>query len=120
VLIRRAAEALGTLRAPEAVLDLIVVLKARRVKHATVSAAQYFGKLPIAFGVRYTKVGTAQVPVDPRVAVPYPDAMLEEQRPRMEVTVFRTEVLEALREITGQDFGFDEGDWSRWYEEHKP
>jgi hypothetical protein len=35
------------------------------------------------------------------------------------VTVYRTELLEALRRITGQDFGFDRDDWLRWYEQRK-
>jgi hypothetical protein len=36
-----------------------------------------------------------------------------------DVTVFRTEVLEALRTITGQDFGFEHAAWRRWYEERR-
>jgi hypothetical protein len=37
-----------------------------------------------------------------------------------DVTVYRSEVLDALRLITGEDFGFDEAAWRRWYEEQKP
>jgi hypothetical protein len=36
------------------------------------------------------------------------------------VTVFRTEVMEALKRITGQNFGFDAVAWRRWYEEQLP
>ncbi len=35
------------------------------------------------------------------------------------VTVYRTEVLEALRRLTGQDFGFEREPWQRWYEARK-
>jgi hypothetical protein len=31
------------------------------------------------------------------------------------VTVFRTDVLEALRRITGQNFGFEQDQWREWY-----
>jgi hypothetical protein len=29
-------------------------------------------------------------------------------------------VLEALKQITGQNFGFEREQWRRWYEENKP
>lgn len=34
---------------------------------------------------------------------------------RQRVVVYRTEVLDALRRITGQDFGFDVAAWSNWH-----
>ena len=37
-----------------------------------------------------------------------------------DVTMYRTEVLEALVAITGVNHGFDAAKWRRWYEEHKP
>ena len=42
------------------------------------------------------------------------DQVINEWRYRM-VTVFRTEVLEALRRMSGENFGFDRGEWQNWY-----
>lgn len=35
------------------------------------------------------------------------------------VTVYRTEVMEALKKITGKNFGFEAEEWWRWYEENR-
>ena len=37
----------------------------------------------------------------------------------MNVTVYRTEVREALCKITGRDFGFDMDAWAQWYQENR-
>lgn len=119
VLIRRAAEALGALRAAEAIPDLVNVLKGRRKMVVEVPAPRYFGALGDAFAPAITWIGSMRAVVHPLVAVNNPVTWIELQRRYMQVTVFRTEVLEALRQITGQDFGFDAVQWARWYEESR-
>ncbi len=120
-LVRRAAEALGVLRAPAAVPELIGALKVRRVKRVEVSMARYLGSLPLGFQPSYVTVGGERVILTPQLVLPADmQRGTADRRPEQEVTVYRTEVLEALRETTGVDFGFDEQAWSRWLEESRP
>lgn len=120
LLVKRAAEGLGALNAREAVPDLIAALTAQRRKSVPLPMGRYFNTLPGYYGTRYVYVGPLLVPIDPRFGLLWPVPRLEEPTAVREVTVYRTEVLEALRQITGVDFGFDADAWSRWYEDHKP
>ena len=117
MLIRRAAEGLGTLRARDALHELINTLKARRMKRPVLSLRRYFNGFGLTFEIAYLQVGSTMVRIDPTVALPCISPMIEPVGPLVEVTVFRTEVLEALRQISGEDFGFDQAAWIRWYEE---
>jgi hypothetical protein len=117
LLVKRAAEGLGALNAREAVPDLIAVLTTQRTKPVPLPMGRWFNTLPGYYG--YTYVGPLLMPIDPRFGVLWPVPRLRQPSAVREVKVFRTEVLEALRQITGTDFGFDADAWSRWYEEHK-
>lgn len=119
VIVLRAAEALGVLRAKEAVPELISALKVRKNKLVEVPVNRYFGQLSMVFRGGRTNVGSIELPVVSEVALPNPAAMIATQRRMMRVTVFRTEVREALHKITGEDFGFDGAAWMRWYEENR-
>lgn len=128
LLIRRAAEALGALGAREAVPALIPLLTARRVKEVEVPMGRYFSTLPAAFPVRYHWIGSTMVAVCPNIGVVSanpgftvgpPFGVPRAQTVVKEVTVYRSEVREALRRLTGEDFGFDQAEWRRWYEEHR-
>ena len=46
------------------------------------------------------------------------DPKIEVEQRMINVTVFRTEVLEALKRLTGQNFGFEHEQWRLWYEEN--
>ncbi|MFQ5805184.1 MAG: HEAT repeat domain-containing protein [Phycisphaerae bacterium] len=124
-LIRRAAIGLGMLEAASAVPDLIDVLKAQRRKWVEVSVRYYFGSYATTFDTpTVVALGTAaQIRHSPVLGIeslgPGFVAVGSEYQMR-DVTVFRTEVLEALRKITGEDFGFDEAAWRRWYQEQPP
>jgi hypothetical protein len=120
LMVKRAAEGLAALNAREAVPDLIAVLTARRAKSVPMPMGKYFNTLPGYYGTRYVNLGPLLVPIDPRFGLLWPVPRLEEPAAVREVTVFRTEVLEALRQLTGADFGFDAEAWSRWYDDHKP
>ena len=123
-LVRRAAVALGTLKVESTVPDLIRSLKVQRRKRVEVMAAQYFQYYPNAFDrptVFYSHGSTLlshrpAIGIDPARAV----VLVDSEYAVRNVTVLRSEVREALRNITGKDFGFEEEAWRRWYEEQEP
>ncbi len=123
-LIRRAAIGLGALRSRAAVPDLIPALMARRRKEIEVPASNYFQTYPVVFdqstavvlGDSHIVRHAPQIGFAAAGSYVFPTTRYETQ----EVTVYRTEVLEALRRITDQTFGFDEAAWRRWHEEQLP
>lgn len=122
-LIRRAAVALGKLNSQAAVLDLVEVLTTQRRKVVEVPASIYFDACAQKYqsGSSVSLGGFSNVQYRPSVGVAFnPGAFAPTTLEERDVTVFRTEVLEALRAITGQDFGFDAEAWRRWYEEQTP
>ncbi len=149
VLVKRAAYALGELRARDALGELIDLLTAERVKSVEVPVRAYFSTWPTEFltpdpdwglvSVRgYEGGGWGACGVWPGVPRPsgygtswgwsrgvrdrYWDrcgrwilaTVIGSHWDVQPVTVLRTEVLEALRKITGQDYGFDRAAWQRW------
>lgn len=127
-LIRRGATALGVLKVREAVPDLIELLTARRLKAVQVNLRPtvYFSQMVQTFSPQYpVRVGGSTVVYTPVVGVQTAGTMMgvsdvDARVERRQVTVFRTEVLEALKAITDVNFGFDDAAWRRWYEEQKP
>ncbi|MEP0845601.1 MAG: HEAT repeat domain-containing protein [Phycisphaerae bacterium] len=122
-LIRRAAIALGKLNAEAAVLDLVEVLTTQRRKVVEVPASVYFDACAQKYqsGSSISLGGFSNVRYRPSIGVAFnPGAFAATTLEERDVTVFRTEVLEALRAITGKDFGFDAEAWRRWYEEQAP
>lgn len=122
-LIRRAAIGLGALGAVEAVPDLIEELTVKRTKRVEVPIRTYFGEFQQAFctPTEYVLNGAARVAHAPRVGVfdATGGVTVENVFRVQRVTVYRTEVLEALKTLTGQNFGFDATAWRTWYEEHR-
>ncbi len=119
--VRRAAYALGRLGAREAIPDLVQALTARGERWVEVPAETFTHRVPELFS-RPTVVhldGLTRVIWCPQVGIGAFGGSIDNTRVRREVTVYRTEVLEALRHITGQRFGFDAADWLRWYEEQR-
>jgi HEAT repeats len=120
-LIRNAADALGRMKAAPAVPELINVLKARRRKSVDIPVQNYFGALPTAFANPTDADINPQRRVRhvPRIGIAAAGnfAGISNERRMQDVTVFRTEVLDALVAITGVNHGFDEAAWRRWYQE---
>ncbi len=120
-LIRRAAIGLAFLKYRPAVPDLIRLLTVRQRRTIEVPVGLYFGTFSQAFsGPTTVAVASGAVGVSPVIGVASSGVFLS-SRPQYRVTdveVMRTEVLEALKQITGQNFGFDVRAWERWYEEH--
>jgi hypothetical protein len=120
-LIRRAATGLAALERTEAVPDLIEVLTAqgrmlvdipvRRLFHDM--SADFEGKQTVDVGGRTIRLKPAVGLIDSGGTV-----QVEVEQQMREVTIYRTDVLEALRKLTGQDFGFDYSKWRLWYEEN--
>ncbi|MBK8914663.1 MAG: HEAT repeat domain-containing protein [Phycisphaerales bacterium] len=122
-LIRRAAYVLGEIGDASAVPELIESLKVRRWKMVEVPMRGYFGEWQQVFtGQTITTIsGQVQVAHNPQIGVF--DAgfvTIQSELQRREVTVYRTEVLEALKLLTGENFGFEIPAWKRWLEEKRP
>jgi hypothetical protein len=122
-LLRRAAEGLGTLKFEPAVPDLIGLLTVQRRRRVETPVRGFLGGWNESCGgPRTILIGSGtRVIYTPRIGVAIAGEFLSSGTHSQvrDVTVFRTEVLEALKQITGQNFGFDEAAWRRWYEEHK-
>lgn len=123
-LIRNAAVALGRLKAMTAVPELIDSLKVQRRKLTEVTVRRYFGAMESDFG-RDTTVTLPRgnrVRYVPTIGLGAAGAFVssETEMQMQDVTVFRTEVQQALVAITGENFGFEEAAWRRWYQERKP
>jgi hypothetical protein len=123
-IIRRAAFALGRFGAKDAVPDLIDALTARRNRWVEV---------PVQTCVRPMRnVFTAPIEVYlgpdghlrawhvPEIGFGDFIYNINNELQYREVTVFRTEVQEALQQLTGQNFGFERDQWRRWYQESMP
>lgn len=124
-ILARAAAALGQLGAMEAVPDLIDALTVRRNRWVEQPVRRYFAGWPSIFYRTQPLYAGATLEVShlPQIGVPH-DAVYFESDVATEwkyrpVTVYRTEVLEALKRITGQNFGFEREPWLRWVEESK-
>lgn len=119
--VANAAEGLATLRVREAIPGLIEALRANRRKAVEVPVQSVYGSMSDAFA-RPTQVnfgGTNIIYIQPIIGVTSPASRVENVWQMREVTVFRTQVLEALKSLSGANFGFDQDDWQAWYEEHK-
>lgn len=121
-IVRRAASAFVVLQERSAIPELIDALTVQRQKYVEVPVRQYFGSFPGAFaqpegGVRLGFNGG--VFVAPRIGVHVP-TWIQQNVEFRRVTVFRTEVLEALKATTGQNFGFEREEWWRWHNAQQP
>ncbi len=124
-LVLRAAWALGELGAAAAVPDLIDVLTAQRTKWVEVPVKDYFAVWPRTFADPGASVGlygaggglTASAALANGYYI-FADEVTNEWQ-RRTVTVFRTQVLEALRKLTNADFGFERQAWLEWYDSQR-
>ena len=124
-LIRRAALGLGMLEAKSAVPELIDVLTAQRRKWIEVPVRRYFGQYTTTFNspTVISLGGVTQIRHAPMIGIESIGAafvVVDSEYELRDVTVFRTEALEALKRITGRNFGFDGAAWRRWYQEQQP
>ncbi len=126
VILKRAATGLARLQAKEAIPDLIERLTAVQTKWVEEPAYRTFDYWPEVFnGVTATCLGrTVWLAAGPQLGIPRPLIYTAYDvrnvwrfRP---VTVYRTEVLEALKQLTGQNFGFEADQWRRWYQTQGP
>lgn len=120
-IIKRAAAALGALRSEPAVPELIERLTVQRRKTVEVPVPAYFGSMADEFGPRGTISLGGNVKYRPVIGVGTASVFvrLETVMQKRDVTVFRTDVQQALVAITGENFGFEADEWRRWYQENK-
>ncbi|MBN2447715.1 MAG: HEAT repeat domain-containing protein [Phycisphaerae bacterium] len=136
-LIRAAASALGAVGAKAAIPDLIERLTDERKRLVEEPDRGAFVYLPlryrqrIYFGEGWGTIGygysglnlvtQGSFPVLPDATIGYYyGARREPTLRRKEVTVYYTEVRDALKQLTGKDFGFDKEAWSTWYQAQQP
>lgn len=123
-ILRRAAVGLGALHDQAAVPELIPELTARRWRQVEVPVRQYLNGLTTTFTqpTRVTISNANSILHAPQIGAVDLEGPLNvtTEMQWQNVTVYRTEVLEALKAITGENYGFDAAAWQRWYEEHKP
>jgi hypothetical protein len=134
VIISRAAWAVGELGYRPAVPDLIPLLTVVREKWVEVVVKDFLGfQSPSGdlapagcYGLGGAPVSIAwngQAGSSP-IAVPwtgiYSPWFVHNEWRRRTVTQKRTEVLEALRKLTGENLGFDTDEWMAWYEQQFP
>lgn len=123
-LVARAAAALGYLEAHDAVPELIEALTVQRHRWVEVPTRRWVQFWPHAFAapiVISCYSGVTLAFHEPRVGVCRGSlsgqwAVGENRWAYRRVTVRRTQVLEALKRITGENFGFERDQWHRWYE----
>ncbi|MEK6643999.1 MAG: HEAT repeat domain-containing protein [Planctomycetota bacterium] len=121
--IRTAAAALGRLKAMPAVPDLVNMLSTETLGTVRVSNAVYLDYIIYVFGrpVGYSQ-GANYLIYRPRgIGVLGPGALVGsiDRYELAVVSVYRTEVQEALIAITGQNFGFDRTAWMAWWNRPK-
>jgi hypothetical protein len=128
VIVTRAAVGLGRLGARAAVPDLIEALTVRRNRWVEMPAYRYFMAWSVAFAEGSgVYLGTAGAAHAPEVGIssssigwgPIAHDTVWTTWELHNVAVLRTEVLEALKRITGQNFGFEQAAWRRWYAESR-
>lgn len=123
-ILRRAARALGTLKARSAVGDLVAVLSTEDRRTVRISRPVFIG------GIRSTFGGHRRVVHGARVLHYQPTSIGVLGSGTMIGTVsdievrtmtnFRTEVQEALISISGRNFGFDRAAWLDWWRGRMP
>lgn len=121
-IIARAAQGLGELGALEAVPDLVEQLTERTNKWIEVPVRRYIRVWQDRFTGATIVHSSGPTPMaihNPSIGLWQLLNVAETEWWYQPVTVYRTEVLEALRKITGQDFGFEQDQWRHWYEEQR-
>ncbi len=122
--IRNAAAALGNMKAVATVPDLIAHLSIEKMGTVRLTRPVYLGQIYGTFGgpTHYIREGRVvrYDPVDIGVVGSGHMIGVDTAYVREPVSVYRTEVQEALIAITGKNFGFDEQAWLKWWDENKP
>lgn len=117
--IRNAADALGVLRARQAVPDLIDRLSMQvRIEHPVSRTSLFLGVAQAFVSGYRVKAARGVAQIEPIVeGVPTGLTIgYQDDSPVVEyATIYRTEVQEALVEITGVNHGFDREAWRDWW-----
>jgi len=102
-----AAKALVKIKDPRAVEPLIAALKDDDLPSVQMEAAKALGELkdPRA--------------VEPLIAAVKPESWIWDARSETLDPLYDLRPVEALRKITGKDFGYDQAKWREWWEQNK-
>lgn len=122
VTLRNAATALGVIKAKAAVPDLIAVLSRETVQTVQVTRPVFVRRVTSTFGGGTTvRVNDRNYYYRPdRIGVLDPEVLMgtETTSEVQIVSIYRTEVQEALIAITGENHGFDGDAWLKWWKEN--
>lgn len=117
--LRNAAAALGTIKAKAAVPDLVNVLSRETKQLVEVTRPVFFRRVTSSFGGGTTVlVDDEQYYYRPdRIGVIDPEVVMSTHTTTevQIVSIYRTEVQEALISITGVNHGFDGDAWMKWW-----
>lgn len=123
-ILRNAAVVLGILKAREAIEDLVGVLSTEVLRPVVVPTPVYLGDIYRTWGgYRRYDFGGGLVPYAPAgIGVLTTGSLVgtEYYTELQVVSIYRTEVQEALISITGQNFGFDGNAWLQWWQQNRP
>ncbi|HVP11803.1 MAG TPA: HEAT repeat domain-containing protein [Phycisphaerae bacterium] len=123
-ILRNAATALGVFKARSAIEDLVAVLSTEELRQVYVTRPVMVDNVWLAFGGpgRY-RHGGRMLSYRPRsigVLAPANTMIGTEGAYEVQsVSIYRTEVQEALIAITGQNFGFDRDAWLTWWRDQR-
>jgi hypothetical protein len=111
-----AATSLALIKARDAVPDLIKVLRRDGKKSEQLGLEAFLAGMMKRFGIpRNVKVGDREVAYQPGIGVMGADSPVVWSGQRTSQSAYRSEVQEALIEITGVNHGFDKDAWMLWY-----
>lgn len=117
--LRNAATALGRLKARAAVPDLISILSTETIAPVRVTEGVYLDSLIYIFGrpVGYPTGADIIIYRPGSIGVLSSEALVGtlDRYELAPVSIYRTEVQEALISITGQNLGFDRAAWWNWW-----
>ncbi len=122
IVIKRAAYALGEMKAALSAADLIDLLTEVKPTWVETPVRDYFELWPQQYYRSIEGVPVGGLRVGDHAFISryiYADQTINEWQYRS-VTVFRSEVRDALVKITGQDFGFERDAWIAWYRAQQP
>ncbi len=122
--LRNAATALGLMRADAAFEDLVAVLSIEKLATVPITRPVLLGGIYTTFGGGCRlRCGGRFIRYWPRRIGCMVDGSMIGTVTHYEthyMSIFRTEVQEALIAISGQNFGFDENEWLDWWRFNKP
>lgn len=114
MIVGRAATALAALDAREAIPFMIPALTAQKARLVQVTVPRFGVAWENCVGLGCPPIATYPAFIETTFGESVVGSLRSQWAVR-DVTVMRTQVLEAMKSLTGQNFGFDAEAWAHWY-----